>query len=176
MKVQEARGAITAAPLIRRFFLAEREILGVDLFGDPVLPRKEGRGRPQTVWDRATSNRALVAFARGLSVAKAAKVCGLSTPTFRKVYFSECAKRRDAELRLEMTVLAKLAEKAADGDTGASREMFKQLDRLRLRDQHQADAPAPKVKAKPLGKKEAAEMSAREPTGLYDPPAAPTQH
>ena len=135
--------------------MAERENLGTDLFGDPVLPRREGRGRPEVVWDRATSNRALVAFARGLSIAKAAKICGLSTPTFRKVYFAECAKRRDAELRLEMTVLAKLAEKAAEGETGASRELFKQLDRLRMRDASENFAAAPKAKkVEKVGKKE----------------------
>lgn len=150
------------------------EILGTDLFGDPVLPRKEGRGRPEILWDRSVSNKVLIAFARGLTVAKTAKMVGLSTPTLRKVYFSECAKRKEASERLELTQLARLNDQAEQGSVAAEKELFKQLDRLRMRDQHVADAPRPKKTAtKALGKKEQQQLAALEPDALYDPPPPP---
>lgn len=150
------------------------EILGTDLFGDPVLPRKEGRGRPEIQWDRSVSNKVLLAFARGLTVAKTAKMVGLSTPTLRKVYFSECAKRKEAADRLELTQLARLNDQAEQGSVAAEKELFKQLDRLRMRDQHVADAPRPaKTAAKPLGKKEQQQLAALAPSALYDAPPAP---
>jgi len=150
-------------------------ILGVDLFGDPVLPRSEGRGRPAHFWSRENSNRVLLAFARGLSVKDAAKVIGVSTPTLRKVYFSEVAKRREAQLRLEMTQLARLNEQAEGGNVTAEKELFKQLDRLRQRDQAHAMAPAPTVSPARIGKKEAAAKAAEQVKGLYEPPMPPSQ-
>lgn len=148
----------------------------VDLFGDPVLPRSEGRGRPEHLWSRANSNRVLLAFARGLSVKEAAKVIGVSAPTLRKVYFSEVAKRREAQLRLEMTQLARLNAQAEAGNVTAEKELFKQLDRLRQRDQGQAmAAPAPTVRPERLGKKAEAAKAAEQVKGLYEPPPPPSQ-
>lgn len=149
--------------------------MGLDLFGDPVLPRQEGRGRPEVVWTRENSNKVLLAFARGLSVRQAAVVIGVSAPTLRKVYFSEVAKRKEATLRLEMTQLAWLAQQAEAGNVSAAKELPKQMDRLRQRDQHFKDAPAPQPRAEKLGKKEAATKAAAEARGMYDTPPPPGQ-
>jgi hypothetical protein len=147
-------------------------ILEVDLFGDPVLPRQEGRGRPETVWTRENSNKVLLAFARGLSVKQAAIAIGLSAPTLRKVYFSEVGKRAQAQLRMEMTQLARLNAQAEAGNVAAEKELWKQMDRIRQRDAQHQLAPPP-VKAAKLGKKELAARDAMEVRGLYEPPAAP---
>ena len=149
-------------------------ILGHDLFGDPVLPAKEGPGRPEIVWTRETSNKVLLAFARGLTVREAASAVGMSAPTLRKVYFSEVAKRAQAKLRMEMTQLARLNAQAEAGNVTAEKELLNQLERLRQRDQQQQIAPAP-TKAAKLGKKEAAKAQAHEVRGLYEPPPAPTR-
>src|SRR3546814_648514 len=54
------------------FFVADG-IVGHDLFGDPVMPSRDGPGRPEIVWNRETSNKVLLAFARGLTVKQAAR-------------------------------------------------------------------------------------------------------
>lgn len=146
----------------------------VDLFGDPVISRQEGRGRPEHVWTRERSNKVLLAFARGLSVKEAATAIGVSVPTLRKVYFSENAKRAEAKLRLEMTQLSRLNDLASAGNVAAEKELLKQMERLRQRDQQQHIAPAP-TKAAKLGKKETAKAQAHEVRGLYEPPTPPTR-
>lgn len=147
----------------------------IDLFGDPVIPRQEGRGRPEVVWDRVKSNTVLLAFARGLSVKEVAAAIGVSAPTLRKVYFSEVAKRAQARLRMEMTQLTRLNAQAEAGNVAAEKELMKQMDRLRQRDQVQTMAPAPTAKPVKLGKKEAAAQAAEQVRGLYEIPPPPGQ-
>lgn len=152
-----------------------QEFSGLDLFGDPILPRQEGRGRPEAVWTRENSNKVLLAFARGLSVKDAAMVIGLSAPTLRKVYFAEVSKRTQAKVRMEMTQLARLNALSEGGNVTAEKELFKQLERLRHRDEVRAMAPAPSATARSdrVGKKEAAAKAAEQVRGLYEPPPAP---
>jgi hypothetical protein len=154
------------------------EILGTDLFGDPVLPRKEGRGRPEHIWTRENSNKVLLAFARGLGVKEAATAIGLSVPTLRKVYFSECEKRQSARLRMDMTQLARLNAAAEGGNIAAEKELAKQLEKMRMRDQAQAMAPAPPQrpgKVEKIGKKVAMARAAEQVRGLYEPPPPPSK-
>lgn len=148
--------------------------MGTDLFGDPVVARRDGPGRPEVVWNRETSNRVLLAFARGLTVKETAEIAGMSSPTLRKVYFSECAKRTTALLRFEMTQLVRLNAEAEKGNVGAERELARRLDQVRLRDSAKRQASAPPSKAQPKpGKKLEAEIAAREQRGLYEPPPSP---
>ncbi|CAN5336344.1 hypothetical protein BH10PSE12_BH10PSE12_02820 [soil metagenome] len=146
-----------------------------DLFGDPVMPRRVGRGRPEHIWSRENSNKVLLAFARGLSVKEAALAIGVSGPTLRKVYFSEVAKRAQSRLRMEMTQLARLNAQAEAGNVAAEKELMKQLDRMRQRDQVRALAPEPTAKPEKLGKKEAALKAAERVRGLYEAPLPPGQ-
>lgn len=148
-------------------------VLGTDLFGDPVHKSREGPGRPEVVWNRSASDRVLLCFARGLSVKQTAEIVEISTPTLRKVYFSECAKRQTSLLRLEMTQLVRLNDEAAKGNVGAERELARRLDQLRMRDGARAQASAKPAKAPKLGKKEAADKAAFEQRGLYETPASP---
>lgn len=147
------------------------------MFGDPVIPRQEGRGRPEVVWTRESSNKVLLAFARGLTVKEAASAVGLSAPTLRKVYFSEVAKRAQAKLRMEMTQLARLNAQAEGGNVTAEKELLKQLERMRQRDEVRALAPSPTATARTdrVGKKEAAAKAAEQIRGLYEPPSAPSR-
>lgn len=152
-----------------------QEFRGTDLFGDPITTRQEARGRPEHEWSLENSNKVLLAFARGLSVKQAATAIGVSVPTLRKHYFSEVAKRDAAQLRMEMTQLARLNGLAAEGNVAAEKELLKQLDKMRQRDQVRAMAPAPSVKPEKLGKKEAAAQAAGQVRGLYEPPPPPGQ-
>src|SRR5690606_9723012 len=93
--------------------------------------------------------RVLLAFARGLTVKQTAEVIGLSTPTLRKVYFSECRKRQLARVKLEMLQLSRLNDEAAKGNVAAEKELGRRLDQLRMRDQAEKIAPQPqRVKTK----------------------------
>jgi hypothetical protein len=149
------------------------EVFGTDLFGDPVQKLREGPGRPEVVWNKETSDRVLLGFARGLTVKAVAEIVALSVPTLRKVYFSECAKRKTALLRLEMAQLVRLNTAAAAGNVGADRELARRLDQLRMRDNAAKDqSPRPSAVVKP-GKKEAAMAAALEQRGLYEPPTGP---
>lgn len=151
------------------------ENLGVDLFGDPIVAPREGPGRPEVVWSREGSNKVLLAFARGLSMKSTADIVGMSVPTLRKVFFSEVRARHLARLKLEISMLARLAAEAESGNVTAIKELDRLIDKQRSRDQAQAMASeAPRQRAPQLGKKAAIEQAAREQQGLYQPPPPPT--
>lgn len=154
--------------------MANADFSEVDLFGDPVLPRAEGRGRPEHVWSRENSDKVLLAFARRLSVKEAATAIGVSVPTLRKHYFAEVAKRDAATLRFEMVQLHRLNEKAKTGSVAAEKELGKRLEKAKL------DQLADKVsnharppKPVPLGKKAMAAQDAADVRGRFEPPAPP---
>ena len=148
------------------------EDLGVDLFGDPVLPNREARGRPEHSWSLANSNKVLIAFARGLSVKEAAVAIGVSVPTLRKHYFAEVAKRQAARVRMEMTQLARLNDAAAKGSVPAEKELLKRLDKAALADLADRVADRGRKRTGPtVGKKEAAVEAAKGVTGKYAPRA-----
>ncbi|KMS54582.1 hypothetical protein V473_15335 [Sphingobium cupriresistens LL01] len=158
------------------FFVAE-EFSGVDLFGDPIIPRQEGRGRPEHGWSLENSNKVLLAFAKGLSVKEAATAIGMSVPTLRKHYFAEVAKRSAARLRMEMTQLARLNSAAQGGNVAAEKELMKRLDKAALaelsdRVAHRDHGPVKSTSEK-LGKKAAAKDAAGQVGGKFAPPAAP---
>lgn len=151
----------------------------VDLFGDPVVLRAEGRGRPEHQWSRENSNRVLLAFAAGYSVKEAATAIGVSVPTLRKHYFAEVAKRESAALRMEMLQLARLNDAAGAGKTAAEKELFKRLEKARLRALSQTVAsPEPAAQSQQprprKGKKEAAIEAAAQVDGIYAPPRPPS--
>ncbi|WP_294353341.1 hypothetical protein [uncultured Sphingomonas sp.] len=152
--------------------MAADDFSGVDLFGDPIQPRKEGRGRPEHVWSLENSNKVLLGFARGLTVKQAATVIGLSVPTLRKHYSSEVAQRDAAALRFEMVQLARLNDGAKAGSVAAEKELGRRLEKAKLdqlSDQVSGGARAPA----PKGKKETLQQAADELTGLYETPPSP---
>ena len=153
------------------------EILGTDLFGEPVLPRSEGRGRPEIVWDRETSNRVILSFVLGRSMKATARAVGLSVPTLRKVYFSECAKRAEAHGRMEILQLSRLNAQAESGKVAAEKELAKRIEKLRAQAtsddmvaRQQRAAKAPKK-----GKKEQQRDAAAAVGGRFRTREAPSQ-
>lgn len=153
------------------------EILGTDLFGDPILAAKEGPGRPEVEWNRQTSLRVSLAFTLGWTVKRVAKLVGLSCPTLRKVYFSECGERALARDKHELRQLALLAEQAEEGAVSASKELDKRLEKLRTRDLGERVADRGRraePKAAPKGKKDQEKDAARGVGGRFgtrEPPA-----
>lgn len=136
--------------------------LGLDLFGQPVLPPQEGRGRPEHRWCLENSNRVLLAFARGLSQAEAALLIGVDAKTLRKHYSRECAMRTSAALRLEQRQLERLNAQAEAGNVTAERALGDRIEKLRMRDQAKKVGARDRRKAEPvIGKKLARKNSAR---------------
>jgi hypothetical protein len=154
--------------------LADADFREVDLFGDPVMPRHEGRGRPEHVRTLANSNKVLLAFARGLTVKEAATAIGVSVPTLRKHYSSEVAQRDAAAIRFEMVQLTRLNEGAKAGSVSAEKELGRRLEKARidlLSDQVSRNARAPKTEK--LGKKATMQQAADELRGQYEAPPPP---
>jgi len=151
------------------------ENLVTNLFGDRVQEPRQGRGRRPHVWTRENSDRALLAFVLGRSVAEAAKLIGVSEPTFRKVYFKEVALREQARAKMELRQLERLNRLAEDGNVSADKEFGKLLDKIRVREAGQSMAAPKPTKAEKRGKKELQREAASQVRGLYEPIAAPTR-
>ncbi|MFN3675795.1 MAG: hypothetical protein ACK4TC_07420 [Sphingomonas pseudosanguinis] len=149
------------------------EDFGLDLFGDPVLPTKEARGRPEHSWSLENSNKVLLAFAMGRSEKEAATAIGISVPTLRKHYFSEVAKRKDAKLRMEMTQLSRLNSAAADGNVTAEKELFKRLDKAAIEQLADRVVERGRQSKAPKGKKVAEREAAQEAVKKYQPRQGP---
>ncbi len=108
---------------------------------------------------------------------EAAVAVGLSVPTLRKVYFSECAQRSIAAVRMEMTQLARLNDQAEAGNVAAEKELLKQLERIRVRALSDRIAGrqsgTDKPKQSPKGKKDAQKEAAANVGGKFAPRPAP---
>jgi hypothetical protein len=155
------------------------EILDHDLFGDPIQPGKDGRGRPEHSWSRENSNKVLIAFACGLSVKDAATAIGVSVPTLRKHYSSEVGKRGAARLRMKLTQLGRLNNAATAGNVAAEKELLKRLDKEAIADLSKRVAErgtnGSPARTPKLGKKAAAKAAAAEVRGKFAPPPVPTR-
>lgn len=93
-----------------------------------------------------TANRVLLLFARGRSEEEAATALGISAPTLRKHYFSECERRAAAALMMEGKQLSRLNAQAETGNVAAEKELLKILERGRLAGQPAAAKPPKKGK------------------------------
>ena len=122
---------------------------------------------------RATRNRVQMGLVRKLTNREIASTLAISVSTLKEHYSAELQMRKVAQLKMEMRQLERLNALAEGGSVAAEKELATRLDKLRARDEHTKDAPAPKKQAAKLGKKEAADLAAREPSELYDTPAAP---
>jgi hypothetical protein len=150
------------------------EFLVTNLFGEEDFPPQTGPGRPPHRRTKKTSDKVLLAFARGLTVKEAAISIGVSVSTLRDKYKSELKSRSAARLKLEMTQLERLNTLAEGGNVSAEKELGKMLERFRQRDQVQALAPTAPKQPK-MGKKEAARRAAESQRGLYEPPRPPAK-
>jgi hypothetical protein len=132
------------------FFVAD-ENSDRDLFGDPVVERQEGRGRPEHRWTLENSNKVLLLFARGRGKADAAAAIGIAVRTLEKHYLREIQQRHSARLRLEATQLARLNKAAEEGNVTAEKELLKVMERGLIEQLPKSMKPA---KAPKVGKKQ----------------------
>jgi hypothetical protein len=129
-----------------------------DLLGDPIPPGHEGPGRPAHEATDAKRQKCVLLAAMGRKRPEIAQALGIDQKTLRKHYSRELRILDAARLRVEGELLMALARKSGDGDTGATKELFKRLDRAELRELAPA---AKKPKPTPLGKKEQRKADAR---------------
>ncbi len=153
----------------------------LDLFGQPFVAPSEKCGRPQAVWTPEGSNLVLLAFAAHQTVKFAADLVGMSQPTFRREYISECALRKLAAHKHDFHQLALLAAEAAQGNVGASKELDRRLEKLRLQalgarlpeQRKNGKVPQREAKLPPMGKKEEQQHAAQGISGRFSTRPAP---
>lgn len=144
----------------------------LDLFGQPVRQRREGRGRPEHVWSLQNSQKINLLFACGRDIKDVAAAVGLSVPTLRKHYFSECEGRRHAAIRMRALQLSRLNAEADKGNVAAEKALAGMIQSEQVRavsDQVVARGRSvrPDPKPEPLGKKAAAKAAATNTTGVF---------
>lgn len=144
----------------------------LDLFGQPVRQRREGRGRPEHVWTKENSQKISLLFACGRDIKDVAAAIGLAIPTLRKHYFSECEGRRHAGIRMRAVQLARLNAEAEKGNVAAEKALAAMIQSEQVRamsDQvsTRGRSAQPDPKPEPLGKKEAAKLAANSATGRF---------
>jgi hypothetical protein len=118
----------------------------------------------------------MVLFAAGYSQKDVAAVIGCDGKTLRKVFPVECREQARAALVIRTGMMTTLLAEAEKGNVAACKE----LDRLIGMEQARVTTvkyagPKPDVedRKEKLGKKEQAQLAAREQRGLYEPPPAP---
>lgn len=145
-----------------------------DLFGHPVHPRREGKGRPEHVRCDEISHKISILLAIGRDIGEIAAIVGLSQPTLRKHYFSELQARATARDRLTAKQLYRLNKAAEGGNVAAEKALFALVERERTKltaDRLAGPSPKPaRPAAAKLGKKAQAEADALGIGGKYAPP------
>lgn len=123
---------------------------GVDLFGQPLIERGGRRGRPPHVRTEENSNKVNLLFACGYELKDVAAALGITQPTLRKHYFSECEGRRIAAVRMRALQLARLNTQAADGNVAAEKALIAIIEREQMKQQSArfGDKPRPALTAK----------------------------
>jgi hypothetical protein len=140
-------------------FFVTAEIL--DLWGDPIPPKPEKRGRPTHVVTEEKRLRVAVLRAYNLSQPEIAEAMGISVPTLRKNYLREL---RDGMAQKRAEMLVQLYLEGKGGNVAAIKEFLKQTRDGDLLAGHLASrAPQKKSKQAKLGKKEQALVDAQAP-------------
>lgn len=130
-----------------------------DLWGDPVPPPSERRGRPSHVPTDEKRFRVKVLSAVNKSPAEIALAMGISEPTLRKYYLREL---RGGLPQLRAEVLVAMTKKALDGNVSAMKAIIAETRHADLANPQHPATPRPR-RDPPLGKKERADLAAAEP-------------
>ncbi|ATG47607.1 helix-turn-helix domain containing protein [Celeribacter ethanolicus] len=151
------------------------EVIGFNLFGDPVYDRKDKRGRPSFEWTKENSNKVSMLLAMGWTNDRIASVVvdprtgkSISTPTLKRYFRSELKVREVARDMLMARRLMLAMEKSEDGNVGAMRilgNLIEQNDAMLadMRFKGDGETKADEAKKVPkLGKKEAARAAAEQ--------------
>ena len=145
------------------------DIIGFNLFGDPVFEPKDNRGRPRFEWTKENSNKVSMLLAMGWTNDRIASVIvdprtgkSISTPTLKRYFRSELKVRDVARDMLTARRLMLAMEKCEDGNVGAMRilgNLIEQNDAMNADMRFKGDGKPKSDEAKKapkLGKKEAA--------------------
>jgi predicted transcriptional regulator len=141
--------------------MAEDSGEGVDLFGEPLSPWKDPRGRKRHKRSMQVAETVAVLRATGQSAERIAALVGLSEPTLRKYYFREL----DQGASLAQGVLdAAMWAKAKTGVAAAARYMRERFEAgevaVPVARQRRSEIEDKPEKTEKLGKKAAAEAEA----------------
>ncbi|OWU77609.1 helix-turn-helix transcriptional regulator [Marinibacterium profundimaris] len=139
---------------------------GFDLFGNPIEPIRDRRGRPTFRKDKQNQDFVAVRAAAGWTQAAIAEALGCDEKTLRKYFSRELS---GGALMMEGICLDVLLRKVREGHTPSVRALQDRLDRV-------AAQPAPgkgrgaddgAEKPAPMGKKEQRLADAAEPAADY---------
>lgn len=134
-----------------------------DLFGEPILPAKEKRGRPSHVRTVELSRKIALSRAVGRTIEQIKSLVGLDEKTLRKYYSRELEKAPEL---VEAVLDEAIFEQAMQGRVGAMRLMKEMLDRgkaavpISAGKRSAPAAPKPKAKVEAPGKKAQANTDA----------------
>lgn len=148
----------------------------LDLFGEPLVQPKDGRGRPEFEWTPERSNKVLLAFAAGGGQAQAAAAIGCTQKTLRKHFSRECSEQKRAAHRLDIEQLNRLQVEARKGNVTAEKALADRLEKMRLRarsDDFVSSRRAKAEKPKAKGVKQQRLEEAAEVKGRFEPRPAP---
>lgn len=141
-----------------------------DLFGNPVRDGHGKRGRPPFEVTPEKSNKIRLGLALGWSNERIANAIACSPATLKRHFRAELQERLMARDQMELRRFELIMAEANKGNVGAIKELGRMLERndsilagKRFDDaQRRGDEQA---KAKPLGKKEAAQLAAETAGG-----------
>lgn len=164
-------GADPRPPQAEIFFSVDEKF---DLFGNPVRAGIGKRGRPPFEVTPEKANKIRLGLALGWSNDRIANAVACSPATMKRYFRAELKERAMARDQLDLRRFELVMEQANKGNVGAIKELGKMLERndsmtasLRISEaqgsMQGAGRSAPK--AKPLGKKEAAQIAAEEAGG-----------
>lgn len=141
----------------------------LDLFGDPVRANFGGRGRPSHLRTQENRNKVSMLLAFGWSNARIASALRISEPTLTKHYFQELAFRAEQRDRMDASLSMHLWKQVEGGNVAAMKEFRKLVEKNDLmlyghapQPNHPGAGDGKKADDK-LGKKEKAELAARNP-------------
>ena len=139
--------------------VSEADPVGLDLFGNPVAPIRDPRGRPAFAKSKDNQMLVITLRARGWSQAQVAAFMGCDEKTLRKHFSREL---EHGALFMEGIAMQALVRKMNEGHVGATKEV------LAITKAAVAPTAAPKPKAPvPLGKKDQLANDAKVPPSSW---------
>jgi hypothetical protein len=131
----------------------DRECI-LDLFGEPMIVRSGGPGRPEHVPTDRNRQKIVLLLAMGWPQKRIAGAIGLTVKTLRKHYSPQLKARDQALDRLKATQLNRLLDAVQAGNVGAIKELGRIITRIEVGVLDGQRAPEPKAKEPPKGLKD----------------------
>jgi hypothetical protein len=138
---------------------SEADVVDLDLFGQPVMPIRDPRGRPAYAKSKENQMLVITLRARGWSQAQVAAFMGCDEKTLRKHFSREL---EHGALFMEGIAMQALVRKMNEGHVGATKEVLA-ITKAAVTPPAQAKPKAPA----PIGKKEALQIDAKAPPSSW---------